>query len=153
VATLASAGSTVDWAHRTLFPDLPAQEYHELIRSLSRAPDPAGARFRPYLAGDRTTLNQPRGGFSGLTLATTREQMLSAVLEGLAAASAARLPRLAAVATPQPVVYVTGGAAADILYRDWPSPPGGGAWERRALPADATLSGVYLLADQDRPEP
>ena len=102
----------------------------------ARAGPGHGVRFRPYLAGDRTTLNQPRGGFSGLTLATTREHLLAAVLDGLAAASAARLPRLAAVGTPLPVVYVTGGAAADVLYRDWPRAAG-----RRALGAAAARRG------------
>ena len=104
-----------------------------------------GVRFRPYLSGDRTTLNQPRGAFSGLTLATTREQLLSAVLEGLAAAGAARLPRLAAVGTPESTVYVTGRAASDVLYRDWPAPPAGGSWRRRALAPEATLLGAFAL--------
>jgi xylulokinase len=146
VATLASAGTTVDWARRTLFPDLQPDEFHRLVRELGTHKDDHGVRFRPYLAGDRTTLNQPRGGFSGITLGTTREHMLAAILDGLAAASAARVPRLAAVGTPRPLVYVTGGAVADVLYRDWPSPPDGERWERRPL-AEATLAGAAVLAD------
>jgi xylulokinase len=147
VATLASVGTTVDWARRTLFPDLPPDEFHRLVREIGTHREDHGVRFRPYLAGDRTTLNQPRGGFSGLTLATTREHLLAAILDGLAAASAARLPRLEAVGTPRPVVHVTGGAAADVLYRDWPPAPGGGRWERRPL-AEATLAGAAVLADR-----
>jgi xylulokinase len=147
VATLASVGTTIDWARRTLFPDLPPDEFRRLVRDLGTHEEDHGVRFRPYLSGDRTTLNQPRGGFSGLTLATTREHLLAAILDGLAAASAARLPRLAAVGTPRPVVHVTGGAAADVLYRDWPPPPGGGRWERRPL-AEATLAGAAVLADR-----
>jgi xylulokinase len=145
VATLASAGSAIAWAQRTLFPDLPVDDFHALATRLGHERREGSVRFRPYLAGDRTTLNQPRGGFSGLTLATTREDLLAAVLDGLAAASAARLPRLAMVGTPRPIVYVTGGAAADVMYRDWPPPPGGGEWERRPL-VEATLAGAAALA-------
>jgi sugar (pentulose or hexulose) kinase len=140
VATLASAGSTIEWAHRTLFPELSTEAYRKIIARFGAEPDPRGVRFRPFLAGDRTTLNQPRGGFSGMTLGTTREHLLSAVLDGLARESAARVPRLAAVAEPQRTVYVTGGAAVDVLYRDWP-----GEWDRRPL-HEATLSGVAQLS-------
>jgi xylulokinase len=151
VATLASAGSTIAWAQRTLFPDLSVDAFHELAARLGRDRKDHGVRFRPYLAGDRTTLNQPRGGFAGMTLATTREDLLAAVLDGLAEASAARLPRLAAVGTPRPVVYVTGGAATDVMFRDWPAPPAapastdGRRWEMRPL-TEATLAGAAVLA-------
>lgn len=149
VATLASAGTTIDWARRTLFPDLPDDEFHRLLETVGTERPDHGVRFRPYLAGDRTTLNQPRGGFSGITLGTTREHLLAAVLDGLAAASAARLPRLAEAGEPRPVVHVTGGAATDVLYRDWPPPPGGGRWERRPL-EEATLAGAAVLASRHR---
>lgn len=145
VATLASAGTTFAWAQRTLFPDLRSADFHALIAQLGTEGDSHGVRFRPYLAGDRTTLNQPRGGFSGLTLATTREHLLTAVVDGLAAASAARLPLLTAVRAPRPLVFVTGGAAADVMYRDWPPPPDGRNWTRRPVP-EATLAGAAVLA-------
>jgi hypothetical protein len=45
------------------------------------------------------------------------------------------------------VVYVTGGAAGDVMYRDWPEPPGGGRWERRSL-SEATLAGAAVLAER-----
>jgi xylulokinase len=146
VATLASVGTTLAWAQRTLFPDLASADFHALIKQLGAESNSHGVRFRPYLAGDRSTLNQPRGGFSGLTLATTREHLLTAVLDGLAGASAARLPLLAAVRAPRPHVFVTGGAAADVLYRDWPAPPDGGDWTRREVP-EATLAGAAVLAE------
>jgi xylulokinase len=145
VATLASAGTTFAWAQRTLFPDLESAAFHALIAQVGTEGDSHGVRFRPFLAGDRTTLNQPRGGFSGLTLATTREHLLTAVVDGLAAASAARLPLLEAVRAPRPKVFVTGGAATDVMYRDWPAPSGGGNWTRCPVP-EATLGGAAALA-------
>jgi xylulokinase len=145
VATLASAGTTFAWAQRTLFPELRSADFHALIAQIGTEGDSHGVRFRPYLAGDRTTLNQPRGGFSGLTLATTREHLLTAIVDGLAVASAARLPLLTAVRAPRPIVFVTGGAVADVMYRDWPAPPDGGNWTRRPVP-EATLAGAAVLA-------
>ena len=52
-------------------------------------------RFEPYMAGERTSIEQRQGAFTGLTLASTRTQLLSAVIEGLTRASAERLPLLA----------------------------------------------------------
>ena len=134
----------IEWAPRTLFPDLSSatSSTQTIARSRHGEQTDHGVRFRPYLAGDRTTLNQPRGGFSGLTLGTTRER------------SARRRPRRAGRRERRPAAaaggggthrvrscHVTGGAAVDLLYRDWPAPPGGGGWERRPL-HEATLAGA-----------
>ncbi len=47
---------------------------------------PGSVRFLPYLSGERTPHNDAdiRGGFVGLSTATTREDMTRAVLEGVA---------------------------------------------------------------------
>ena len=47
---------------------------------------PSRVRFLPYLAGERTPHNDPeiRGSFTGLGLATSREDLTRAVLEGVA---------------------------------------------------------------------
>ena len=104
--------------------------------------------FEPYLAGERTSIEQRRGAFTGLTLATTRRQMLAAVIESLARASAARIELI----TTNPVklrrdVLVTGGASSGasslirLLRRDWP-----GKWAFGDEP-EATLRGLATLAD------
>src|SRR3712207_6984137 len=46
------------------------------------------------LAGERASIEQRRAAFTGLTLATTREQMLEAVIESLVHASADRFALL-----------------------------------------------------------
>jgi sugar (pentulose or hexulose) kinase len=110
----------------------------------SAAPDnPAGTvQFDPYLAGDRMTIEQKQAAFTGLTLATTREQMLAAMLESLASASAARLTLLQQTGAPiRRQVVVTGGAGklSDVFHRDWP-----GKWTFK--PQDeATLRGLSML--------
>jgi xylulokinase len=56
--------------------DLADQKFAQFYRSSSE-------RFKPYLAGDRHSLEKRQGSFSGLTLGTTRDDMLLAVLLGI----------------------------------------------------------------------
>lgn len=143
VSTLAAAGSAVMWAARELFADLGPVAFRRLLRQLARRPRCDGARFENYLAGDRMSIEQRRASFSGLTLATTRRHMLSAIIESLAAASAGRLPLLAAGGVrPLRSVLVTGGLEADlhrVLHRDWP-----GRWSFRVV-REAAFAGLWRL--------
>jgi sugar (pentulose or hexulose) kinase len=99
--------------------------------------------FEPYLAGDRASVEQRAASFHGLTLSTTREDMLSAILGALARASAARIDLLRSVGTPvRRDVMTSGGggkALSKVMYRDWP-----GRWEFRAE-REATMRGLSQL--------
>ncbi len=85
VGTNAAAGSALNWAREQFFKDLPLDAFRKLMGKLAARPVESDVVFEPYLAGDRTSLEQRRGGFEGLTLSTTREEMLGAVIESLAA--------------------------------------------------------------------
>src|SRR5207249_2319485 len=128
------------------FRDCEPRRFQLLVRQLARRPLESPIRFDPYLGGDRMSLEQRRGAFTGLTLATTRQQMLSVVIESLAAASAARLKLLShAGVKPHRRVIVTGGVSeglGDLLHRDWP-----GRW-RFVIEKEATLRGLARLADE-----
>jgi xylulokinase len=107
-----------------------------------------GVTFEPYLAGERTSIEQRRGAFTGLTLATTRDQMLEAVIESLVKASAARLALLDTgdVKILRRVV-VSGGAQDrldELFHRDWP-----GRWTFHAED-EATLRGLGKLVPRDK---
>lgn len=147
VSTLAAGGSSLEWAHRTLFSEMDEGAFRQLAGQLARETSPCSVRFEPYLAGDRMSIEQRQGEFQGLTLSTTREEMLRAVIESLAQASAARLPVLqqGGVSVLRQVM-VTGGVQQglrDLLYRDWQ-----GAWDFR--PEDeATLRGLGCLTPVD----
>ena len=143
VSTLASAGSTLTWLHATLFPDLSDKQFFALMRQLE--PAPSNLSFDAYLGGDRMSITQKTAGFSGLTLATTRQQMLAAALTNLARQSAARIPLLwENYPRISRNVFVSGGvgvALAGILHRDWP-----GRWQFRSC-QEATLRGLDILAN------
>jgi len=154
VATLAAAGSALEWAGTQFFRDLPRPKFWKLVASLARGSrkarrkrdvgPPAGTvRFDPYLAGERTSVEQRWGAFTGLTLATTREQMLAAVIEALAEASAARIELFRQLGVPmRRRVMLTGGAQgelADLLHRDWK-----GGWTFY-VEEEATMRGLACL--------
>jgi xylulokinase len=146
VYTIAAAGSSLDWARAQLFGDVTEDAFWRQVGRLARrgrADEPA-VRFEPYLAGDRMNIQQRRGAFAGLSLATTRTDMLQAIIESLAKASAARVPILqeSGVRILRQVV-VTGGvqrALSQLLHRDWP-----GRWRFRTI-QNATVRGLGELA-------
>ena len=145
VGTLAAAGSAIYWAKMNLFAEMPIEEFRKLLVRLSKlGPQAAGGvRFEPYMAGERTSIEQRTGAFTGLTLASNREQLLSAILESLATASADRLPLLKATGTAlRPQVMVSGGAddrLDKLMHRDWP-----GKWTYKAI-TEATMRGLGVL--------
>jgi len=142
VGTLAAAGSSIDWARQQLFGDRSDVQFWKLISRLSAQPLKTDVTFDAHLAGSRTSLEQRKAAFANLTLSTTREQMLQAILNALARASADRIPLLSELGTRmRRDVLLSGGATqlAPVLHRDWP-----GKWHFRAEP-DATLRGLAKL--------
>lgn len=144
VSTLAAAASSIYWARDQFFREMPIEEFRREIHRLSRlGPQAAGGvTFAPYMAGERTNLEQRSGAFSGITLATKRENLLAAIIEGLVQASAERLPILQKTGTPllQEVMVSGGSDRLDkILHRDW-----SGDWTFRSV-TDATMRGLGLL--------
>jgi xylulokinase len=144
VSTLAAGGSAINWLHEQLFRDLKDAAFRALLQKLAKTPVKSQASFDPYLAGDRMSIEQRSAAFTGLTLATTREDMLSAAVEAIAAASAARVELLRSTGVRlRRDVVVTGGVVdglREVLYRDWP----GGAWTFR-VEEEASLRGLARL--------
>jgi xylulokinase len=142
VSTIAAAGSSLLWARQQLFPDLTPARFRALVHRLARrrGRDVGGVGFEPYLAGERTSVEQRRAAFTGLTLSTTREQMLAAMIESLARASAERLALLADEGGRiRRSVGVSGGAEDRldaVFQRDWP-----GRWRFRRE-TEASLRGI-----------
>ena len=148
VSTIAAAGSSLSWAKDQLFTDLSEKEFFKLVDELApSAGEEAGdVTFEPYLAGSRTSVEQRRAAFGGLTLSTTRRQMLAAIIESLARASAQRLDLMKQVngVRIRNQVILSGGARASlgkVLRRDWPSRF---KFEEQD---EATLRGLAVLAE------
>jgi len=144
VANIPAAGSAVLWAKHTLFADLPEASFYRLIAKLSRSSIAGDLTFDPRLAGSRTQIESLRGGIAGLTLSTTREMILSALLDSLARTSADRVHLIQTHCKQiDHNCLVTGGLAKNLshlLHRDWP-----GKWKFRYV-EEATLLGLGVLA-------
>ena len=143
VSTLAAGGATFRWVREQFFADFPDAKFAALMRKLAEQPLKSSVRFDPYLAGDRMSIEQRQATISGLSLSTNREQILSAVIESIAMASAERVDLLRKVNGPmQRNVVLSGGVVeglGDVLHRDW-----AGKWTFR-LEAEASLRGLGTL--------
>jgi xylulokinase len=152
VSTIAAAGSSLLWAREQLFRDLSVDAFRSLVLRLSRtrrSSELTELAFDPYLAGERASVEQRKAAFHGLTLATTREQMLGAVIESLARASAERLTLFGGAKDVKirREVIVSGGAADRldrVFQRDWP-----GKWTFRRY-TEASLRGLGKLTPRER---
>ncbi len=149
VSTLAAMASSLYWARDQFFPEMPVAAFQSELRRLGRiGPKAAGTVvFEPDMAGERTSLEQRQGAFTGITLATTKTHLLSAIVEGLIRASAGRLPLLKATGTPLlHTVAVSGGSdrLEQLMHRDWP-----GKWHYRSV-TDATMRGLGTLTPRPR---
>lgn len=149
VSTLAAMASAIYWAREQFFREWSIEQFRVEIIRLSKLGEKAagGVTFEPYMAGERTSIEQRRGAFTGLTLAATRENMLSAIIESLTHASADRLPLLESIGTKLlHSVAVSGGADRldKLMRRDWK-----GDWKFRAI-TDATMRGLGLLTPHER---
>lgn len=84
--TVGAGGISLEWFRKNFCRELTKEAFYEeylsQVLSSEKAPE---ARFHPYLAGDRHQVKTRRGGFSGLTLNTSRDEMLLALNHGIVA--------------------------------------------------------------------
>jgi xylulokinase len=143
VGTIAASGSALSWCRREMFADYSDARFWKCVADVARDRVASGLRFDPYLAGERTSIEQRRGTIDGLTLATRREDILRALVDALAKASADRLPLLRTRGVPLRRDVVLSGGVSDgldkVLHRDWP-----GRWKFHAE-EEATLRGLGTL--------
>jgi len=143
VGTVAAAGSALDWAKQQLFGDLSEREFHKLVGKIARRTGIGQVTCDPSFAGDRTSVEQKRASFTGLTLATTRRDLLAAMIDALAVASGARLRLLASRGVRMRRRVVASGKTAlalrEVLHRDWP-----GSWSF-VYEEEASLRGLSVV--------
>jgi xylulokinase len=148
VGTIAASGTALSWCRETFFADCTDAQFWKQVAAATPHEQDAGLRFEPYLAGERTSIEQRRGVLRGFTLATTRDDILGALVDALAAASAERLPLLRSRGVPlRRDVVLSGGVQNgldNVLHRDWP-----GRWTFRTE-EQATLRGLGTLTPLER---
>ncbi|MGI6160906.1 MAG: FGGY-family carbohydrate kinase [Christensenellales bacterium] len=79
-----AGGFAVDWFYAQFCREMPKEQFYgEYFRSCLDLTKGNPVTFMPYLAGDRQSLRKKRGAWNGLTLTSTREQMLAALLQSM----------------------------------------------------------------------
>ena len=118
---LNTGGKALEWFHSVFLQDMPeARFYEEYIPSVLAGFFASGdldrreealPEYTPFLGGNRYTLDRMKAAFSGLTLETTREDLLLAVIRGNALYHGRHLAEVGAMVQLGRKVSTTGGGA------------------------------------------
>ena len=78
-------GFAIDWFRKEFYKDMDINTFFnvELPDVIQNYIDNTTVTFLPYLAGDRQSLEPKRGAFNGLSLDTTRKDLLAGILLGM----------------------------------------------------------------------
>jgi sugar (pentulose or hexulose) kinase len=113
---LTLAGFALEWFRLQFCREMSEEEFYQsylknILQERRRTP----VRFHPYLAGDRTSLRQKKASFSGLTLSTSRDECLYAVMEAVTNRTEKLLKKARKAIELDGVIHLTGGGANQVL--------------------------------------
>lgn len=156
VVPFLNAGNVHKWISGILAPDSGGIDKYEYIDELlkSSIPGSNGVKFLPYLAGERFPVMDTaiKGGFTGITPETTRQDIARSALEGVAFSIRQGLETIGR--TPKKISAIGGGARvrtwcqilADVLNQSV-SVYGGSEYLPAAATAGAVLAGQGRIPD------
>ena len=116
---LNTGGKALEWFHGVFCAGMSEQSFYEeyipeTLDKFFADPDRREARlpeYAPYLAGSRYSLDALKAAFTGVTLETTRDDMLVALIRGNALYAGGHLKEVGARAPLARKVHTTGGGA------------------------------------------
>ena len=113
---LTTGGFALEWFRTQFCKEMNEEEFYDsYLEGILRRERKTTVKFLPHLAGDRTSLKQKKASFSGLTLSTSREDCLYAVLEAILDRTKGLLNKMAEKVNLDKTVYLTGGRANQTL--------------------------------------
>jgi sugar (pentulose or hexulose) kinase len=113
---LTTGGFALEWFRNQFCREMDEETFYgDYLDELLKEDRKTSVRFLPHLAGDRTSFLQKKASFSGLTLSTTREDCLRAVLEAILDRSANLLHKVSKKIELDRVIHLTGGRANPAL--------------------------------------
>ncbi len=85
IFAITASGFVIEWFRENFCRELTKEEFftREFPAAIEGDILNNPVKFLPYMAGDRQSLETKRGAFTGLTLETTRRDMLSSILVGI----------------------------------------------------------------------
>jgi sugar (pentulose or hexulose) kinase len=82
--TVGAGGASVEWFRKTFCKEMSTAEfYNDYLADVLSSPRRPQVCFHPYLSGDRHRIQQKSASFTRLTLNTTREDFLLALVHGI----------------------------------------------------------------------
>jgi xylulokinase len=104
-----AGGFALDWFYQQFCQDMTRDIFDSHFLPKVLATDPGQVSFDPYLAGDRQCLELRTAAWHGLTLATTREQMLNALMIAMNQTLAATVNQAAQILPLTSTIRLSGG--------------------------------------------
>ncbi len=109
-----AGGASLEWFRKTFCQEMTRDffydEYLKIVLSSSSRPE---ARFHPFLSGDRHRIRQKTGSFTQLSLETTREDCLLALVHGIVSFQAEALREWQEKVDLDHIIYHVGGGASE----------------------------------------
>ena len=113
---ITTGGFALEWFRSQFCREMSQEEfYNSYLKKLLEKKISSSVNFNPYLAGDRTSLRQKKASFSGLTLTTTRDDCMFALMEGTVGRMKKTLEKMAKLIDLDKTIYLTGGGASQAL--------------------------------------
>lgn len=113
-------GFGVDWFYEQFCKDMSKEEFFDFEeKAIAQYLDDWNEEvtFAPYLTGDRQSLEKKTGAWYGLSLGTTREQMLVAYLRAIQDVLYGAIRKAGEVTTLKEPVKVSGGMTTEMYLR------------------------------------
>jgi sugar (pentulose or hexulose) kinase len=82
--TVGAGGGSLEWFRKNFCREFDKEDfYSSYVKHVLKNPPPLRSSFRPFLSGNRHQVEMATASFENLTLDSTREEMLVALLDGI----------------------------------------------------------------------
>ena len=144
-----AGGKAFEWFHGVFCSEMSADRYYREF--MPNAVDDwlereSSVTYTPFLMGSRYCLQPLKAEFLGMTPSTTREELMAAMVRGLAEYQREHLTEIAQFQPLSSVVHLTGGAVSPLLIRakqKWMLPGAEYRFEEQS-----SLKGAAMLAQK-----
>ncbi len=113
---LNAGGKAIEWFFYEFCRDMNKKKfYKEYLPKVMAMKKKNQIKYTPFLSGDRYSLWEKRTSFSGLSLNTTREDLLFSIIQGIVSYMHSHLNNLRKEISLSSTIYFTGGGAESMF--------------------------------------
>ena len=114
---IGAGGSSIEWGRKMFFQEMEKKYFYEkyLVELLSNPGLKTNEKFQPYLCGDRLSMSRKKGSFSKLSLNSTRNDMILAIIFGVTEPINKAVKKFKNITGISSTVYCT-GQGSSLLY-------------------------------------